>query len=43
MLRDTSIFGLDLEEAGLANRVLAYAQDMLAGTARAVLERELKD
>ena len=43
VLRDTSIFGLDLEEAGLANRVLAYAQDMLAGTARAVLERELKD
>ena len=43
VLRDTSIFGLDLEEAGLANRVLAYAQDMLAGTARAVLERELKE
>ena len=43
VLRDTSIFGLDLEEAGLANRVLSYAQDMLAGTARAVLERELKD
>ena len=43
VLRDTSIFGLNLEEAGLANRVLAYAQDMLAGTARAVLERELKD
>ena len=43
VLRDTSIFGLDLEEAGLANRVLASAQDMLAGTARAVLERELKD
>lgn len=43
VLRDTSIFGLDLEEAGLANRVLAYAQNMLAGTARAVLERELKD
>ena len=43
VLRDTSIFGLDLEEAGLANRVLAYAQDMLAGTDRAVLERELKD
>ena len=42
VLRDTSIFGLNLEEAGLANRVLAYAQDMLAGTARAVLERELK-
>lgn len=43
VLRDTSIFGLNLEEAGLANRVLTYAQDMLAGTARAVLERELKD
>ena len=43
VLRDTSIFGLNLEEAGLAERVLGYAQDMLAGTARAVLERELKD